>query len=210
MAYERDDRYPSALAMADAIEHAVRPAPAGRVAEWASAIVGDRLREREARVVAVEMLAASSPSKTAMESATGSPIGTVTESPTETRVTPRRRRVSAGALALALVLVALAVVAFEIAAWRWRSATSAPIARPEAAPSGLVSAQVRVQATDAPPPPSVDPAKPGAAASAAPRAAATLRAPAVRRASPASKPKGCETPFRVDESGVRIPKPECF
>ena len=71
-----EDRFPTAKAMAYALENAVAPVKRSAVTDWVLATVGDAIGQREARVAAVERAPSSSePSIEALEtSSTGSQI----------------------------------------------------------------------------------------------------------------------------------------
>ena len=61
LAKEPADRYDTALAMADAIESAVAPAPARAIGQWLQELARDRLRARAELVASIECSSAGTP-----------------------------------------------------------------------------------------------------------------------------------------------------
>jgi eukaryotic-like serine/threonine-protein kinase len=213
LAIEPAARFPSARAMADALQRLVPPSFPTEVAAWVEDLARDTLSQRSALLADIE-------SERGVPSI---PHPIVDEAPTiasqpssMTAVTPTNRpardwrsrpTIVAGALAVGVLIVA--GIAFVRLASSQDGAASESAATGESPPSAQVTA-IPAPSSSAPTlDPSASAATPHAAP--APRPAPAVRpSPATPRPSrPTSRPN-CNPPFVIDGNGDRQYKPECL
>jgi serine/threonine-protein kinase len=224
LARRADDRYATALEMADALERAISPATARTTGAWVESLMGDQIAARAARVLAIETSSVDEvpPSATVPDN---EPVGRVSETalaePIPSRTAPmpappprpaedqthvsgvalvtsgasarrvRGRRILFAVLALACVIGVVALVGNAR-----RASTSEVTPPPTPSPTPPAPSVEEPVAKSPDPPPVVAPAP-------APRPS--------RGRAPAPRPRGesCNPPYRVDDAGIRIWKPEC-
>lgn len=222
LAHDRDLRFQTARAMADALAEAHAPAKAAEVGAWVRSLVGEALDERGARLFvfdgAARDLLADTRARETLVSQGGGGIAS-----------RRRTWVVAGAAALCAALGGSAAVLFGAPSGNAASgvtvavsATAAPDAAPvneDASPAGPgTSSSSEAPPVAIPAPGSADPA---AAAASSSSAGATGTASASARATspvrttptapkPSPKPDGCDPPFTIDAQGHKRYKRECL
>jgi tRNA A-37 threonylcarbamoyl transferase component Bud32 len=207
---EPGERWPTALAMADALEAALPPAPAPVVGAWVSEVAAEPLAKRAALVARVEAAKAVAP-----------------------RVAPGAGAPAAAASArfsgLAVIAASAAVVAIALAALLLAGgqgdvprvqATSG--AAPVRDPSPGAEDDAQVDDGEEPAAPTIDAAPDvdadvSASASASPPVTAPPRPPAASpRPRPTSRPgtsvplPACDPPWEVDAQGIRRVKRQCL
>ncbi len=230
LARDRGQRFATAAAMADALEAAVRPAPAAQVAVWVQDLAGATLRTRSEQVRQIEAgppLSTSGSAAPALTSIAGdrdSFAADLTERDHTPSLPRRRSRLPALLVPLALVGIVIGVLAAR--AGLASSVSGDGTTAPSAASGSSASAQTPEtpeMAVAAPPPaplpapPSsavVDPVtNPAASASvAAAPASARPRAAGARPGARARPPRSnnCTPPYTVDPNGIHVLKPECL
>ncbi|MEA2745933.1 MAG: eukaryotic-like serine/threonine-protein kinase [Myxococcales bacterium] len=200
---DRDERFATAEAMADALQAAIDVAAPREVAIWVHELDGETLRARAAEVSAIESIEAPAAPMAVTETAASSPAPP-----------PARMLRVLGALA-AVILVGLVARSVLHARDATTVASDAQGAGPSASVESVRSAVVSLVSA---PPPAIEP--PVAAVDARadkPAAAATTptlgrpRAPS-RAFAPARTTKGdrCSPPYVVDPQGIHVMKPECL
>jgi serine/threonine-protein kinase len=213
LAASPEDRFATALDMAEALESTGELATPREVSAWVSARASAALARRGELVRALEdgsddrAAVAASPDErppalvqAALDRARRQEEPTVTETPREAARARSRRRV------LALGLVALAVFAGMAA---WLRARRAPSATP---PLGASSAEV-VNASASIAQPTLEPSASTAVGARGAESAARPRVPRPRGASPraaASAKPGCDPPYTVGPEGIHRFRPECL
>ncbi len=210
-------RFETAKAMAVALAEVTPIADAQAVSAWVRAAMGPRLAARERLVREIESFEAAPPSAPPLASNhvhASSPTDATsreTVPPPTTQaslvaedddVAPRARLVRwklPAAVAAGIALVLLGWTLARIGAPRPAAEASFAVARSALPPATPPSA------------PLVEPpaATPRASAPEPPSSASTTaaRKPPPR---PISRPPICRDPFRVDEHGILVPRPECF
>ena len=209
LAHDREQRFATARAMADALCEAQAPASAAEVAAWVRALSGDLLDERGARLFVFDQASRDlirdlpRPRDSLVSLDTGS--------------APRGRG-RTWAISLAAALCAAAGGAAAVVMGGPPSGTAT--AETEAAPSRDVVAEDGggVDAAAAASAPATEEPAPQASASAAAdigtASAGTPRPPARTGAPPATKPppkaNGCDPPFTIDAQGHKRYKRDCL
>lgn len=180
LARERDGRFATALAMAQALDAAVEPASAAEVGQWVRSLAAKRLLEREQALQSLSGEGEVAPAPPASPAAPAAP-----------RATPLRRRA---------LLVAAGTAVAGLSALALRGGARGPSAPSlEPAPSPAPAAP-----TPTPPPPApLAPIDAGAAPS-------KSLAPAPRPARAKAKSAACSPPFYVTGDGHKHFKPECL
>jgi serine/threonine protein kinase len=213
-----DQRYSTALEMADALESCARVATRTEVRQWVERLSGAALRRRAELVGLVESLGDSEappPLDSNVDAAGGSEpsadVNTAQGLSAESSPPRRVRR------ARTLPLLVGTAVALVIAAGLWSLQTgtrSSPTPSADHASSAPPAAATEASASSwvAGEPTSVSSYTAPSAASAAP---VPETPPARARARPARSPKrttpaGCNPPYYVSPDGVKHYKPECF
>lgn len=196
----RDKRFPTAKAMADAID-AIGVAPQSEVSAWLERFAGAELRARQATLDAV----GSTPPVLWTGGADPAPVLAV--------VRTRRRGVPKSAFAAVVATGAAVLVALVVSA---RSASSPPSSAP-AASAPVASAalsppsarELGPTGVEAPPEPLASASQPTAAE---PSSASARPKPRPRAVSaPTAAPdNACSPPFEIDADGHKRHKPECF
>lgn len=226
-----DDRFATALEMADALEEACSVATPRKVAAVVAQFAGTAIAERKSLVSELEsgsgqlkVLPSQPPPKTEI---TNTEIGSMSAS---AAARPRRRGLWLG-LAAAGVVATIAVAAL----WRTGGSEDGTAAAEPPANSATTGASPPATAPAVPVAPSPEPAasaaSPPAARSAAPAPSASAPAAATSAAlpvptpakpapkavnAPAPKPKprpaasNCNPPYVIDGAGIKRYKPECF
>jgi serine/threonine-protein kinase len=231
------ERFPTALAMAVALEQAILPPTAREVGAWVERAAGEELAKRSARVKHIELHGAEvveeegggGPADVTDIRAIGQPpaggsdflpsqvmsVSTTVESP------PRSRR----ALFVLPVLIA-GISAFAVHSFSDRTKRAENTANAERAASPPSATETAAPLTSsavpkaAPPvaPPVAPPAASSSADSLSSAAASASRLKPARNVSPkpraTSKPAArptpnCDPPYIVDPDGIHIQKPEC-
>jgi serine/threonine-protein kinase len=215
LAAEAADRWPTALAMAEALEACGPVAAPAEVGAWVEGTVGDSLLERAGRIAAIEKrLTERIRESQHFLDASDAPVASVAEL-TEAPPPVVARRPAALWGAAAIMGVAAAVSFAGLTGVR-RASPGAPDAPPATA---APEASAAPSATAAPV--AVASSAPADDRSALPVKAAPSGAPAVRAVSPAvvAAPRGprvrsaadpCAPPFTVDEAGHKHYKRECL
>jgi serine/threonine-protein kinase len=217
---KREGRFPSAIAMAQALEESAFVASQDEVAQWVRRIAGDELALRQARVAAVENGGAAEAGTAASELPTAAtrPVSASAAAPTDGR-RPRRLGVPGFVTLVVLGAAVLVGAGFGTKIARSRAArvtgasatSAAQAAEPPAAPA---SASV----VAAPPPlaaASADPPSASSSAAAATSVAVRPRPPVSQRPRPAASrvPSYCsqrKLAFTVGPDGIERPRPECL
>ncbi len=198
---DRDKRFATAEAMADALQAAIVVATPRAVATWVEEMSGDVLRARAAEVAAIEAIEATLPA----------PV--VAEPPVTTRRSASWRLRLLGGLAVA----ALATLAAR-SALRGRDRTVESGGRATPPSASVESVRSSGPGVTPTPPPANDPPvtpvdvgadKPAAAGTspAAARSRMPSRTPAPART---AKSDRCSPPYVVDAKGIHVMKPECL
>ncbi len=211
LARDPDERFPTARAMAIALESAVHAASTREVGDWVKAEAAEILARRSQRAAEIESSSGMGLVSAAAGSAIRLPVvaegDVLTDASHISDVKPRRRR--GGVLALGgtvLVLASLAAV--------WTVAPRATITHPppaipasSAIPSASVGAEPVPSSAEPAPPPAISTAD--AAATASPRGAgpSSPHAKPVLRLPPAA-PR-CDPPYSLDPDGTRHWKSGC-
>lgn len=133
MAREPDDRFPTAREMIVAIEKAVPPAPARRVAQWVARLAEGALARRQALVTALEAYEPSTPSTTSAPAVV----------PARVEEPPPKRRLVVPVIAAVAVVSAAAILGLQMRARGNGVATaspSAPVAESSDAGAATLSA----------------------------------------------------------------------
>ena len=229
---DANDRYASALEMAEALEKVIAPAPQREIGGWVVETAGDALAWRTELVHRIESATSSSiPPPMRLDSPsspievtsgvrrTGDDLGDSARDVGEVEETgtldaqdaleePHGRSwVGIGAIAMAAILVLLVGGFFGL---RWLQMTG------EASSSAADPAPTMMPRDQAEPAIAIG----GALRSASAQAPSTAPPPvnqtstAIRIAKPpppaATAPNDCDNPFTVDARGIRHPKPHCF
>ncbi|WP_437818243.1 serine/threonine-protein kinase [Sorangium sp. So ce1078] len=240
LARDPEDRFPTARAMALALEATGLAASTSEVGAWVTSLAGESLAQRAALIAAIEPRAAT-PSALP-EAGTGGtgPAEAPALGPPQA-ASPSRQRWGAVAATGALLAIAAAAIGLARADAPPRVRAQAGVAaaararggmRPDAlaqqAPAGAGAASAGVPGAPAARAAQVRSAEPGTSAvpatSSAPTAPATSSAPAAQapQAAPAASPgarrpprreptrDGCNPPFVIDGQGHKRYKRECF
>jgi serine/threonine-protein kinase len=199
---ERDAeaRFASARDMALAIEDAVAPATQRAVAEWVEAHLDSEQKRRAERVAHIE----ADPEPLTPATLTKSVAVAERIEPTSiSRISVATKRVEDAKERKTPVLAILGIAAVLglVVTVGWKLTRA-----PESAAGAPVVATVSETATAAPTATATPTATASATASAMPSASASPPATTtVRRVK-----KNCKPPWKLDQNGFRIPKPECF
>jgi serine/threonine-protein kinase len=201
LARSRDERFPTAKAMAEALQ-TIGFATAGEVGEWVRRLGAEDLEARARAVAEIE-------SRTIVGLPVPPPPATDAVPTTIARppqiVLPNSSSAKTKAFLPLALLAAVTLLGGAIAAGFWlgksqgveepKAAAAAPTSAPSAAPPPPApAAQVSAVVTASP----VDSAPP------APSASAPAKKPERPRGGP------CNPPYTVDADGIRTPKPECL
>jgi serine/threonine protein kinase len=231
LARDRKERFASAGEMADALEAALRPAPAAQVSAWVQQLAGETLRARAEQVRRIEAaIPLSSPSTAALSGTSlerpdreSVPVDfTVTD--TSTASGSRRSRLTVLLVPLALVGLLAGVFAARAGLASGASASTpaalsasastasaVPVDPPSAAPSASVAA---LAAPAGSADPVVAPASSSAASATASGVAAHPHPAAHAGARPTPRPRptrnNCTPPYTIDANGGHTFKPECL
>jgi serine/threonine-protein kinase len=223
LARSRDDRYPTALAFAQAIEKVIPPIPMREVADWVSRVGDETLRSRADLVSKTEKVSLPPPadpresypdtvggllsqrgSRPELDRAPPETSGTTTiVDPirhAQEQQPPASKRFTlffvAGGVVLSIVFLVIALRAFS---------------KPKVEPAPIPPVSVASSVTEAPPPAASSSSPPVVVTiedeptpSAKPSASAS---PRVRTAAPR---RNCDPPWTVDARGVRVLKRECL
>lgn len=203
LARRPDDRWPSARAMATALDEAEKGAPTATVAAYVGNVMRETLLHRTRALAAVQSGLAQEPSAHSQ----GSPdlqTETVGGGVTSTAGVTKAKRSKAPAY-LTLAGFALVLGGVSLFALQERPATAVkdPVAD---APLATAAHRVRTTPLAAPAPTvAVDPPPPPVA----------KQAPQHKAPKPTPKPTkrkapDCDPPYWLDASGVRKPKPQCL
>jgi serine/threonine-protein kinase len=231
LARDPEDRFDTALEMAEALEAAVSPAPARKVSAWVKAVAAPELEAKDAMLASVE---ASSPSQRAAAPTIPEAVVRFTEQPTDLEATKSGSQITAVSVATDVVSkrrgrwpwlagAAAMVVSATLATWavvHGRASASSGEVRAGSAPPALASGQDDMPSGSASsdPPSSSSPtpvasatpspiARPDTPASTSPAA----RPARAKRASPTGNPKrDCVPPYTVDSNGIEHFKPWCL
>jgi eukaryotic-like serine/threonine-protein kinase len=234
LARSTSERYATALAMAKAIEGAIRLAPASEVSAWVAERAADALAERSqtvrdiertpARAISPEARTAVAAEPPAPASSLAPAAGAVAAAPTASFAAaspPRRRGWAWGVGAVAMTAVVGLLVARSMDARRAHAVTPA-VAPAESLVGVPTAAADPVAAPDTAPVPAPPPT--GLADAAAPaegartaeppgarprRPSATAPGAAGTAAPPRNAPDPCDPPFTIDEGGRKHFKLNC-
>jgi serine/threonine-protein kinase len=223
LARSRDDRYPTALAFAQAIEKILPPIPMREVAEWVARVGDETLRTRADLVSKTEKISLPPPAdgRASYPDTVGGVLSLRANRPdppapdtsgTTTLVDPIRRDPTtptkrfpaffvAGGVLVSIVFLAIALRVFS---------KKEPQPQPQPAPVASVAPQASetpAPAASSSAPPVVAPVDEALAPSVKPSAAPAHTAPVVRTAAPR---RSCDPPWTVDARGVRVLKRECL
>jgi eukaryotic-like serine/threonine-protein kinase len=222
------DRFPTALSMARALEHALPPASPTEVAQWVSDHAHDALARRAAQVERMENTKRYADEGTSVEGASTAGVdtgrlgagGCVKATGEATRpvaglalVTPPRRRRLAVTAGVGIV-AALVSVAVTLGLSTSTPATSAePVVAPAApaAPAEKLTAEPPfvIQAADSASAAELTPTE-EARAKAQPRSTHGATRATRRGRTKVSSPNACSPPYVLGRDGLRHYKPECF
>jgi len=220
------ERFPSARAMAEALDQAVAPCSTLELASWVESLAGDELRARAELVLDVEglcfddftqslprMSAPGHSSETCVTEAGDDALdGNVGSAKVSADLGENRRsHIGKGWLLPVTVMVA---IAFSFVLWGKTHHTPTTVARAmapaaalEALPLALLSGNTAPRSPlDAPRPEAVLPIE-GVSTVASPRPRKAARAPASARPNHASN---CDVPYAIDTNGVKRFKEACF
>jgi serine/threonine-protein kinase len=201
----RELRFASARDMVIALEEAIPPATARQVADWMEHAFPERLQQHRSVLARIENgigLPAAPPALAVAEGMDEGITETAESPPPRGRIPPRAIRAAALALVVAGAIGAgSAIVRARTTptAARREPGTAASLATPIASASANANANANAM-TGAPSDDVLPPSAPPLA-SASPHPRARGHRP---------RPPNCATPFTIDSSGVRIPRPECF
>ncbi len=232
LAPARSKRFDSALQMAEALEHACRPAGRSEIASWVERMLPEGFAQRSALLARAQLADGSDPESLSASGAwksspDASTLPTVSQEHERTpsglgptamdtrRPAARRPSTLLSVAGVSALVAAIATLSLD----QCRSSNSAPslaAGRVTEAPM-IVSASAR-----SPEPAAVPSSMPVPVASSAPAASAIapkdpapITAPRPVRAIAAPKPAvtsspNCNPPYRTDESGVKVYKVECL
>jgi len=226
------ERFQTARAMAEALEHAVAPCSMLELASWVEAHVGEELDARSELVSDVESLrfddftrAMAQPRLPGQPEATGmTAVGAsgleeraASPKPAGAAAAPHRGPLRSGWLLP--VAVTMAIVGFVL--WgRTRAVPPTTVAPVVAAHAALPAVPLSVTAAlrtelDASQPEALHPdaATPGPTAQSAPSAGSPISRRATVRVTASGRPKpasNCDVPYVIDKHGVKRFKEECF
>lgn len=186
IARDREDRFPSAAAMADALERAASVASTSEVAAWVQRTAAGSLERKRSHLAEIEAASGVFASPAAAPPPAQAPAN---------EPEPPRKKSRAD---MALYGVTAAIVVVLIVALLRRP--EAPAASPPPPPQPSSPPVVLVPTSEAPPPPTGVP-EPTETSSPPPH-------PRPRR--PAATAIDCTSPFIVDSTGVKIPRQECL
>ncbi len=194
---ERAERYPTADAMARAIEEAVRPALPSVVGKWVSELAGARIDARSARIAELERERVLS---SASASASASGPAPAASAPVMSR---KGKKGKGKALVAGALLLVLGVgIATAAALTRPKAPSELAITTAIATPIATEASPIADSAEPPAPPVSLAPTAPGSTARA-------WKKPIARP--PAARPRtDCDPPYTVDADGVRQYKKACF
>ncbi|MGK4001577.1 serine/threonine-protein kinase [Sorangium sp. So ce1036] len=211
LARDPGDRFPTARAMALALEATGLAASTSEVSAWVTSLVGTSLAERAARIVEIEQVRAT-PVASLPPEAIAAEIPEA--SPRQAASPARRRRWAAAAATGGLLAIAAAAASLARAGAPTHARARAGVAAaarahaaPHASAEAAAAAAVAGAATGAP--------GPSAAGADAPPTPTTTATPAVganapRRPRRAPARDGCNPPFVIDAQGHKRYKRECF
>ncbi len=183
------ERFETAQEMAEALESAVRVAPASEVARFVQKVASDELREHAARLATIEREGVIVPAREEPSIA-----------PPPIKYRPARSRLGV-IVAAALALGAIALVVANRAPREETAVVPAPppiVASPE--PEVAAAPPSTVEAVDERPPPPARDEEPRTSATPKKRAAPRRRA---------ADPRGCAQRFEIVD-GIKVFKPECL
>ena len=228
LALDPNDRFPTARAMAVALERAVRPATPREVGEWLDRVSGPRLRDREKRVAEVESVSASLAVRGSLPSlartgdvpvtrpAAVAPIAV--EGSTEAGISApagevrSRRKVAIVAIASSAAIVLVGGVALLTMGGRRpasaETGSDAADAKVAVTPSSL-SASVSAPSTPSASSPPVA-SSASATASAAPPPLVVRPPKGLPTTAPPKAGGNCNPPYVIDTAGVKRYKAECL
>ncbi len=201
MRRDPSDRFPTALAMAHAVEAAVPSAPPSAVAEWCARLAPDHLRAR--KTAALHASSEVTP-KAAEPTVIAAATAIVPLPPNAAR--GRARVVPIVVAGLLFTGIAVAGIGAVVS----RTKPTAVLA-----PSADSAAPALPAVAAVPEPAAIEPVPVGSTiAVAAPANPKSSRPHGAARGSRGTKPASasdtCREPFRIDANGVKIPKRECL
>ena len=219
LAKSPDDRYATAKEFALAIEEVLPPASPRLVSEWVLGLAAGALASRARLEEDATLLALPTPVRSGGRAPRGD-VRSVTATTVDARSGSRPRARFVDTRAWLVVLAGLLLVASFVLVVRRASYASAAAHDAMTAAPPLTATAPPLTAMD---PPVVLPPSPPVAAEPATSAPVLTTDPvrpaatgaARRRAGPrpaaSSNPKpACEPPYRMDDQGIQVPKPECF
>jgi serine/threonine-protein kinase len=194
-------RFAFARQMADALEAAVRPASSSEVGEWVRELAGERIAQR---ILAASDTPLEPPSMEVAPTDVSPSVSVIKTEPPA----PARGRSFLRWTSLAAIVGAAALAGWGVPRLTKRAApptaivvVSNPVV---AAPS---STSTSPAASDSPPIVSTKPESAAGSAVHAQPARSPGTAKSKKYAGP--PPPDCRVPYTIDESGIRIPRPEC-
>jgi hypothetical protein len=219
LAREPDDRFPSAEAMAEALEGLSHSTTARQVGAWVGHVAGDVIRRRAEQIALIE----GAPSTPGLVVASPSPGPNTETSTLEVQVPDAKTQVRAAAPAateparrgpgvgLIAALVAGTALLGVLAAFAFVGVRgAAPSTSGPTTPSESAVAVPAPSDTSAPPEAPVPSAAPSVVPSATgqPAPSATPQRPRPKSAAPGAA--NCNPPYYEDPSGIRRVKPQCL
>ena len=216
LARDKQERWATAASMADALEAALRPAPAAQVSAWVQELAGSTVRQRAEQVRRIE---AAPPLSSSTVLVLPEPTELAERDASASVLHPLTRRRHPATVLVPLAIVALLIGVFVVRAGTG-SASDAARDAPSAAPSSASSASSAPSVASADPSP--DPrAEPSSAAS-PPASASTVvvnpppePSPRPHPGKPPARPRpgkstSCTPPYTVGPNGFHQIKPECL
>ncbi len=201
------ERFPTALAFAQALEHVLPPAPKQAVAAWLEDVAGPKLAKRAARFreASRENGAARLPLPS------GEELGTSPDAVPFTTITSARRRGTA--IGIALGVVGLVAVLLVLASFRGLLPARAAGRERDRIAKPVAPLDIPRRVANVPPPPAPSasgPIDPAPEPSVTSPARAGGRRPGKRPGKEPKPERACDPPFTVGEGGIFVPKPECL
>ena len=209
------DRFPTAEAMASALEAACVVASPKEVAAWVAVVAAELLEKRAALVAEIEQTSAvfdagALGGKASAEAESTVTVPPATELPQAREEPPPPAEPRRGHALVIMVAIALAAGAMVLVALLRRSPDPTTASSLDAATATITTtAATATTAARTPFPPDAD-VTPDPVVPAPSHTAAPIGSPPSRRRQPRPAAPDCDPPYAIDPQGVRIPRRECL